>query len=228
MMLIKLTILICFLVMGVALPSDSSAQNDPVIKVIYNNIVDDKDFEGDWGFSCVVEGLEKTILFDTGTDGSILMKNMKRMKVDPKSIDLVVLSHFHGDHTGGLEHFLEMNSEAMVFALSSFPEKWKVALREMKVRLVDVRGPMIICKDVYTTGEMGSGIIEQALLIKTERGTILITGCAHPGIVSIVEKAMDLSGKQVLLAMGGFHLRDYSDEDLGQVLQRFNDLGVVY
>ena len=210
------------------MPSDTRAQADPVIKVIYNNVVDDEDFEGDWGFSCVIEGLEKTILFDTGANGKILMKNMKKMDIDPGSIDLVVLSHFHWDHTGGLEDFLKKNDKVMVFAPASFPEEWKTDLRKKKIRLVDVSGPMIICKDVFTTGEMGSEIVEQSILIKTARGAVVITGCAHPGIVSIVEKAMDLSAIQVLLAMGGFHLRDYNDEELGQVLQSFDDLGVIY
>lgn len=226
--MLKLAVVLCLFTLGVALPSGAEAQADPVIKVIYNNIVDDEKFEGRWGFSCVIEGLEKTILFDTGGIGELLMENMEKMGVDPASIDLVVLSHFHNDHYGGLERFLEENSEVMVFAPRSFPEEWEKELREKKIKLIEVSGPMIICKDVFTTGEMGSEIIEQSLLIKTVRGTVVITGCAHPGIVSIVEKATDLSGKQAFLAMGGFHLRDCSDEELEQVLRRFHDLGVIY
>ncbi|MBU8922332.1 MAG: MBL fold metallo-hydrolase [Bacteroidales bacterium] len=226
--MLRLTIILCLFTLGVTLPSGSSAQSDPVIKVIYNNVVDDEDFERAGGFSCVVEGLEKTILFDTGGNGTILMKNMAKMGIDPGSIDLVLLSHFHWDHTEGLDEFLKKNSKVIVFAPASFPDEWKTGLRRNKIRLVDVSGPMILCEDVFTTGERGSEIVEQSLLIKTTGGTILITGCAHPGIVSIVEKAMDLTGKQVLLAMGGFHLRDHSEEELGQVLQGFSDLGVVY
>ena len=136
MMLSQLTIVLCLLVLGMTIPLDTWAQADPVIKVIYNNIVDDEGFEGDWGFGCVIEGLEKTILFDTGANGSILMKNMKKMNIDPGSIDLVVLSHFHWDHTGGLEDFLKKNSDVMVFAPASFPEEWKTGLRKNKIKLV--------------------------------------------------------------------------------------------
>jgi 7,8-dihydropterin-6-yl-methyl-4-(beta-D-ribofuranosyl)aminobenzene 5'-phosphate synthase len=227
-MLSQSMIVLGLLTLGVALPAGSMAQADPVIKIIYNNIVDDEDFERAGGFSCVVEGLEKTILFDTGGNGNILMKNMEKMGIDPGSIDLVMLSHFHWDHTEGLDEFLKKNSKVIVFVPASFPKEWKAKLRKEKIKLIDVSGPMIICKDVFTTGEMGSEIIEQSILIKTVRGTILITGCAHPGIGSVIERATDLSGRQVFLAMGGFHLRDVSDEELEQVLQSFSDLGVIY
>ncbi|HSG28710.1 MAG TPA: hypothetical protein VLA34_09535, partial [Candidatus Krumholzibacterium sp.] len=73
-----------------------------------------------------------------------------------------------------------------------------------------------------------SAIREQALVIKTTRGSLLITGCAHPGIVGIVEKATDLSGRQVFFAMGGFHTMELGEERMAEILESFYELGVIY
>jgi 7,8-dihydropterin-6-yl-methyl-4-(beta-D-ribofuranosyl)aminobenzene 5'-phosphate synthase len=64
------------------------------ITIIYDNEVWKEGLESDWGFSCLVE-VENTpkILFDTGTSGSILLRNMKKLNIDPKSIDEVFISH---------------------------------------------------------------------------------------------------------------------------------------
>ena len=64
----------------------------------------------------------------------------------------------------------------------------------------------MICKSVYSTGELGVWIKEQSLIIRMDKGIILITGCAHPGIVKIVNAAKNIIGDDVLLVMGGFHL----------------------
>jgi len=204
------------------------AQGGIVIKVIYNNIVHDDNLKGKWGFACVVEGAEKTILFDTGGDGRLLLGNMKKMGIDPSVIDVVVLSHEHNDHIGGLEAFLRKNDRAIVFAPASFPEKFQSFAKDRKMRKVDVKGPMNICGNVFTTGEMGDGLVEQSLIIVTDRGPVLITGCAHTGIVRIVEETLDLTAKQPLLVMGGFHLPDLKDDELKKIAGSMRELGVVY
>jgi len=208
--------------------SGARAQGGLVIRVIYNNVVHDGDLEGRWGFACVIEGMEETILFDTGGDGKLLMKNMKKMGIDPSSIEMVVISHEHNDHIGGLEAFLKKNDRAIVFTPASFSEKYKSFVKKKKIKSVDVKGPMNICRNVVTTGEMGKEIVEQSLIIVTDRGPVLITGCAHPGIVKIVEKTLDLTAKQPLLVMGGFHLRDLNDDDVRKIAASMKELGVIY
>ena len=73
------------------------------LTILYDNKLLKEDLECDWGFSCLIEGAEKTILFDTGTKGSILMSNLKKMNISPEIVDVVVISHDHFDHAGGLE-----------------------------------------------------------------------------------------------------------------------------
>jgi 7,8-dihydropterin-6-yl-methyl-4-(beta-D-ribofuranosyl)aminobenzene 5'-phosphate synthase len=46
-----------------------------------------------WGFSCLIELREKTVLFDTGGDGKLLLHNMTVLNKDPRAIEAVILSH---------------------------------------------------------------------------------------------------------------------------------------
>ena len=82
------------------------------VTIVYDNTVYQKGLKSDWGFSCLVEG-EKTprILFDTRTSGSILLSNMKKLNIDPASINEVFIPHAHFDHVGGLPDFLKANKE---------------------------------------------------------------------------------------------------------------------
>ncbi|MCK5768326.1 MAG: MBL fold metallo-hydrolase [Candidatus Atribacteria bacterium] len=181
-----------------------------------------------WGFSCVIRGTEKTILFDTGGDGSILLTNLEELGINPKEIDLVVLSHIHGDHVGGLPSFLEKNSEVVVYLPKSFPKDFKDKVKEYGAKIVEVQESLKICQEVYSTGEMGTWIKEQSLIIQTKKRLIVITGCAHPGIVKIVNKVKDLFKDDVFLVMGGFHLGGENKGGIENIISSFRKLGVNY
>ena len=84
------------------------------ITILYNNVPHAPDCRCQWGFACLVRGAEETILFDTGGDGRVLLANMQRLGVDPGEIDCVVLSHSHGDHTGGVRELLPQLKPAII------------------------------------------------------------------------------------------------------------------
>jgi len=183
-----------------------SAAKNLTMTIIYDNNPYNEELETRWGFSCLVEGLEKTILFDVGGEGSVLLKNMEKLKIDPGTIDVIVLSHIHYDHIGGLSSFLEKNSLVTVYMPGSFPQSIKDEVRQVGAKLIEVYNSMEICKNAYSTGELGSWIKEQSLIIKTSKGLVVITGCAHSGIVDIVKKAKEILKNDVYLVLGGFHL----------------------
>jgi hypothetical protein len=91
---------------------------------------------------------------------------------------------------------------------------------------VEVTGPVEILPDVYTTGQVGSGPVEQALVGETGAGSVLVTGCAHPGIVEMVRRAKEVVAGGVALAMGGFHLGGASSEQIKDMIAAFRRLGV--
>jgi 7,8-dihydropterin-6-yl-methyl-4-(beta-D-ribofuranosyl)aminobenzene 5'-phosphate synthase len=187
-----------------------------------------------WGFSCLIEYRGQVVLFDTGGDSPTLLANMAALGIDPGEIEAVVLSHTHGDHTGGLSGILEMAGDGLtVFVPQSFPARFKEAVRtsaqsfdKLRTQLVEVHKPEEIGEEVYTTGELGTGIIEQSLVVRTDEGLVVVTGCAHPGIVEIVRKAKELSGDEVYLVLGGFHLGGKSQREIEGILSEFRRLGV--
>ncbi len=196
--------------------------------ILYDNNPYQENLQTAWGFSCLIRGLDKTILFDTGGDGDILLKNMERLNVDPRDIDVIFLSHEHGDHTGGLRRILDANSNVTVFMLRSFPAELKNIVAGSGARLVEIGEPQQIIPDVYSSGDMGSRIHEQGLFIKSSQGIIIITGCAHPGITRIVEKAKGLLKDEIRLVLGGFHLGAKNRQDISGIVCDFRILGVEH
>jgi 7,8-dihydropterin-6-yl-methyl-4-(beta-D-ribofuranosyl)aminobenzene 5'-phosphate synthase len=198
------------------------------ITVIYDNNTFKEGLKTAWGFSCVITGLEKTILFDTGGDGSLLIENISKLGIDPNSIDSVVLSHIHWDHVGGMESFLEKNHKVDVYVPESFPDDFKQMVSSRGAKIIETEKSVQICQGVYSTGQLGTSIKEQGLIIRTDKGTILITGCAHPGIVNMARKTKELFNENILFVMGGFHLNATSNKDINSIIKALKDLQVKY
>ena len=197
-----------------------------IITILYDNNEYDERLTTAWGFSCLVEGAEKAILFDTGGDSATLLSNMRTLGIEPQNVEVVVISHIHGDHVGGLAGLLQENHTVTVYLPQSFPQNIKQNTRGTGAEVVEVGGPVEICENVYSTGELGDGIKEQSLVIETARGLVVITGCAHPGVVNIVRRAKEVVGGEVYLVLGGFHLGSASRRQVERIIADFRDLGV--
>lgn len=197
------------------------------ITVLFDNVPHRPGLVPGWGFSCLVEVPGKTILFDTGADGGTLLENMKRLDVNPDGIAAVFLSHIHGDHTGGLGALLARRPGIQVFLPEGFPASFRRAVTDggADVRTVGVGGRL--ADHVTGTGGLsGNGIVEQAMIVETPQGLVVITGCAHPGIVRIAETAKRLTGKRIHLLMGGFHLGGASRTEIQAIVAKLKSLGV--
>jgi 7,8-dihydropterin-6-yl-methyl-4-(beta-D-ribofuranosyl)aminobenzene 5'-phosphate synthase len=199
---------------------------DITITITYDNNAYNTALEPGWGFSCFITGTEKRILFDTGDNGLPLLRNMEKLGIHPADIDLVFLSHHHSDHVGGLKNLLRENPKVELVIPFSFPKTFTKDLPVSDSSIRKVSQPICIFKNVYSTGELGSEIKEQALLLSTEKGTIIITGCAHPGIVNIVKAAKELLKSEILLVAGGLHLKDMKNTAIKYVIADLKKLGV--
>jgi len=87
--------------------------------------------------------------------------------------------------------------------------------------------PIELFDGVFSTGMMGE-IGEQSVLIPTEKGWVLLTGCAHAGILSIVQRAEEMTGEVPRLVVGGFHLFKSSEEEISETIFGLQRLGVEY
>ena len=152
------------------------------ITILYDNEVYKRGLKPGWGFSCLVE-VENAprILFDTGANGAMLLRNMAKLHIEPVSIAEVFISHAHRDHTGGLADFLKASATATVYVPSSLSEPSGAK------ELVSVKEPCEIHENIFSTGELSR--IEQSLVVKMEKGLVVVAGCSQPGIGSILEAA---------------------------------------
>jgi len=158
------------------------------LTIVYDNETVTEGARADWGFSCIVETEEAKLLFDTGAKGDILIDNMISQGIAPDMIDEVFISHDHWDHTGGLDDLLKA-----------------VGKKRPRIYRPDhSREPNEFRDGLITTGTMAGGVIEeQSLIIRDEKGLVVLVGCSHPGLDEIMKVALEFGKIHALI--GGFH-----------------------
>jgi 7,8-dihydropterin-6-yl-methyl-4-(beta-D-ribofuranosyl)aminobenzene 5'-phosphate synthase len=97
---------------------------------------------------------------------------------------------------------------------------------ELAAEATLVSKPTKICKGAVVLGPMGDQIIEQSLVLDTEKGLVIVTGCSHPGIVAVAKKAKEELHREIYMILGGTHLLRHSGEDLQRVIDTLKELGV--
>jgi 7,8-dihydropterin-6-yl-methyl-4-(beta-D-ribofuranosyl)aminobenzene 5'-phosphate synthase len=214
------------------LPSEAlvpTALQNLKLTVLYDNNYYKEGLRVDWGFACLVEGLDHTILFDTGRHDTFLLSNLQALNVDPTRIDDIVISHKHMDHTGGLDTLVDMRIGKNIYLVKSliFGLQGKLDGYGATLKLVDT--PMVITKSALSTGSMKRVLIsEQGLIVLTDRGAILVVGCSHPGIVEMVTRTRKITGMEVLLVVGGFHLLNLYAPEVEEIVAGLKEEGVRY
>lgn len=206
------------------------------------------------GFSALVrlsrEGRTRTILFDFGFSEHGASFNADALDVDLREVELLVLSHGHGDHTGGMQRLLsKIGKRGLDLVLhpaafkpdrylvrsgskDRFPRLVREDLEALGLRVVATREPLpLLGGDALFLGEIprttpfekgmphafflqdgkeARDLIEEDSSIAMRlrgKGLIVLSGCAHSGIVNTVRHAMAVTGvSRVHAVMGGFHL----------------------
>jgi len=164
------------------------------ITIVYDNTSIRKNLIPNHGFACIIEAYGKKILFDTGSNGKILLENIKKLNLDITKIDEIFISHDHWDHTGGLAEILKKIS-CKIYVPTSFK------FYKKNSNLIFIDKLTCLHKNFFSTGTLKK--IEQSLIIKTKKGLVIIVGCSHPGLKNILQKASTL-GKTFFL-IGGLH-----------------------
>jgi 7,8-dihydropterin-6-yl-methyl-4-(beta-D-ribofuranosyl)aminobenzene 5'-phosphate synthase len=70
----------------------------------------------DWGYAALIEFEGKRILFDTGDNLEVFQTNVQKLHIDLSHLDMVILTHAHGDHTSGLRYVLAVNPHVRIYA----------------------------------------------------------------------------------------------------------------
>lgn len=227
-------------------------------------------YEGEWGFSALVEVDSFRILFDAGAHESTVIDNAKKMKIDLSGIPDIILSHSHPDHTGGWKHLREQFAGKGSFSVTHvgdgfFYPRMDSAGKQYYDRKKDsawyigTGGQYAVCRSftelypgVYLTGPVprkypeknyGKGVWLQtengpkaddlpedmSLVIVTDKGLILLSGCGHAGIINTIDYTRSkLDQRKLVAAIGGFHLYEADDERVAWTAGQLKQAGIEY
>ncbi len=177
-----------------------------------------------WGYSVFIRPLG--LLFDTGSETPSLIKNLNLFGIEPAEIEIIFLSHFHWDHTGGLLGLLPFLNEPEVVVHSAFSQGFLSEVKRLGRKITHLDNPSEIAKGALSTGLLKGPLPEAGIILQTPRGNLLLTGCAHPGIVYMTEQAIKISG-HIHMVMGGFHLLRKPAQEVIATAQQLKKLGVL-
>ncbi len=205
------------------------------------------------GLSYIVQA-DKTILFDLGPS-DIFLKNAKKLNVNIDNIDTIALSHGHWDHGNGLKYLtnkklithpdsfqkkyrkkdhsyigLPLSEEEARKNFDLILSKTPYKISEQIIFLGEI--PRLnnfeaqITNFVLENGKDDFVLDDSALAVKTKKGLVIVSGCAHSGICNIIEYAQKVTQtKKVYGVIGGFHLKK-DDLQTQKTIEYFKNLNI--
>ena len=193
-------------ILGILLLHVGVFRIDLTITVVYDNDTSDPQLKHGWGFSALVEKGTQSVLFDCGDNGKALLANLRSLQKDPADIDSVAISHGHADHYGGLAAFLAVRPKIDVYLPGGVSRQLVAAVKKAGGHPVLIAQKTDLGGGIALTGPLGGTIAEQSLVVNTDHGPLLVTGCSHPGIEKMIPRVEKMVGKSLYGLVGGLHL----------------------
>ncbi len=198
------------------------------IKVVFDNYRYADGFVEEWGFSAIVYANGKRILFDTGSNGEILLHNLKQFGESPEGFDFVFISHDHWDHTGGLSEILSHNEGIPVIVHEKFSPPTLNLISKYTDKITQVSTePVEIEPDFFSTGYFNSSPEEHSLVITENDRIFVFVGCSHPSIENILSRVKTRFGTPHF-AIGGTHIYKFTDSERRKIAEETLKIGTEY
>jgi 7,8-dihydropterin-6-yl-methyl-4-(beta-D-ribofuranosyl)aminobenzene 5'-phosphate synthase len=212
---------------GAADPKGPDPKPELEIRVLFDNSSARDDLNRSWGFSALIDFRGHRILFDAGGDPILLLEHLEKLQIDPKTIEQAVISHHHDDHRRGVYWVFEKNPKLKVHFLDSFPDEAFREAETVKMKPERVKGPFEVSPGIWSTGAIDGLPPEQALVIETSQGLVMLVGCSHPGIIKMVETVQQQRKKDsVGMLLGGLHLLRKEPQEIRKTITRLVELKV--
>ncbi|MFC2168643.1 MBL fold metallo-hydrolase [Acidobacteriota bacterium] len=225
----------------IAMMGQEKRENDDdiVYTILYNNTSINDSIIADHGFSCLIESGDFSLLFDVGRKSDKFIANASKLDMNLSKINHVFISHIHDDHMGGIFDILAKCNKPALYMPFSYPEMpgeplgekadrdFKTMLEKLNPfvsQIIQNKEPDQIDDKFFTTGIIEEQTYEHGLIVPTSEGLVIITGCAHPGILEIVKRAKDLMKQNIYFVMGGFHLISTDTPQVQDVAQELRKL----
>jgi len=173
-------------------------------------------FLGEEGVSYLVRSDLGSMLLDVGFGPArkAFGHNMRRLGISLDDIDALVISQLHADHMGGVRAAKE-RAVAVPEGLGPtdtipcfLPDQAKAEGFDAEL----VENPRFLTAGLATTGPLARALFflgftrEQALVARVSgKGLVIITGCGHPTIQTILEMVGHMSSEPVYAVIGGLH-----------------------
>lgn len=168
------------------------------------------------GLSYLLVTDQWTILFDLGLSAgrrSRLERNVKQLGVDLGASDMIVISHAHPDHCGGLRAWWRRSFDLPNEVRSGIPVRTPVLMDHLTARCELVRRPGVLASGIATTGTIARQLFwlgwtpEQALIVNVRgKGIVVIIGCGHQGLARLISRVRMLTEEPICAVIGGLHL----------------------
>ena len=194
------------------------------LQILFDNYKVCESCQSLWGFSAYLQ--EYKLLFDTGSNGRVLLKNMQTLGVDVNEIEYIFLSHSHWDHIGGVDSIIELNPNVTLFVPVSLSKHLIKDLKSLVKEVIVIgKKPVKLFANLYSTGILGEAMPEQSLIIDAQKPELL-TGCGHFGVQNITQVAREIIGRDIIKVSGGFHLLRSDETTIARTIEELKLLGV--